>query len=46
MVNINDVPKPVEIPKNIIKAIFDKQKALADKYMDIEKMLMLFVCRI
>jgi len=38
MVNVNDVPEPHEIPKDIIGAIFDKQKLLMQKYKDIEKM--------
>jgi len=38
MVNVNDVDAPEEIPKNILKAIFEKQFALAIKYREIEKM--------
>lgn len=38
MVNVNDVKTPDKIPANPIKAIFDKQRELALKYQEIEKM--------
>lgn len=36
--NINDIDKPDEIPENIWPAIFEKQKALLEKYREIEGM--------
>lgn len=36
--NINDFDKPEEMPENIWKAIFDKQRELAEKYKVIEGM--------
>lgn len=38
MVNITDIEKPKDMPKNILEAIFKKQSELAQKYKDIEKM--------
>lgn len=38
MVSVNEIGNPEEIPKDILKAIFDKQRILAQKYVDIEEM--------
>lgn len=39
--NINNIEEPTIIPENIWEEIFIKQKQLADKYKDIEKMFTL-----
>lgn len=38
MVNVTDVEDVTEYPENILSAIFEKQKQLADKYAEIEGM--------
>lgn len=38
MVNVTNFESPTEIPNDILKAIFEKQWEVAEKYVEIEKM--------
>ena len=40
--NIDNVEAPEEIPKNILKALFEKQTELLEKYREIENMPLTF----